>query len=193
MNSGIFDPCSATLSHLQNLNHGVSAAASASKDKILLIPEEQYCMFFHVFGGLVWSVRAFSIRRQLERRRVNLLRVAQRQTDSWMLSYTYTELRPCIQTELHGHYSKWSQATLNKLVKWGLREGLQAELSPHRVFHRSPVRFSLLTLHSSPSLSHSFSPCHVPFPSHSPDPSFLLLLWLIFIPVFHCFSIHNIL
>lgn len=52
MKSRIFDPGSATLNHLQTVNHEVSAAASASKDNMLLIPVVQYCMFFHAFKAM---------------------------------------------------------------------------------------------------------------------------------------------
>lgn len=97
MNSRIFDPCSASLSHSQHVNHEVLGAIMASKDNMLLIPEVQYSVF-PCIQALVRSVKAFGILRQLERGLVNLLCVVQRPTDSWMLSYTSSELRPCLQS-----------------------------------------------------------------------------------------------
>lgn len=150
----IFDPCAETLSHSQNVNQAVSGACMTSKDNVLLIPEVQYCVF-PCIQGLAWSVRAFSILRQLERGRESAVCSAEA---DWQLSAVlHVHRAEALHTELHGHYSKWSQATLNKLVKWGLREGLQVELSPSRVFHCSSLRFSLSHFTSLSPSSLSFS------------------------------------
>lgn len=124
----IFDPCAETLSHSHNVNQAVSGACMTSKDNVLLIPEVQYCVF-PCIQGLAWSVRAFSILRQLERGHVNLLCVVQRQTDSWMLSYTYIELRPCIQSCMditaNGvklHLINWWNGACGKAYRWSYHQ-----------------------------------------------------------------------